>query len=506
LNLPENKSQLGHAEKIDSAVSRQPQLCYSKARELEESGDYEGARRALSPFWSQIGTRPLVDGLALHDRAEIILRAGVLSGWIGSAQQIPGAQQIAKDLIGESIGLFETEGDSERAVNAQIDLAICYWREGALDEARVMLQDVRERAKGNLQIMARALLNSCVVEVSASMYREAYQYLKEAAPLYEQVENHIARGRYHMQRALVLRHLGATEGRPDDIDQALIDYAVASYHYEQAGNVRYQAGVENNVGYLLFTLGRFPEAQQHLERARRLYLTMKDIGRVAQVNEAFARLYLAQGQYVAAERAASGAIFTLERGDEHSLLAEALITHATALARLGQDARSRQSFARAATISETAGDKGSAVNAHLTTIEELNTKLSGPELMDIYQRADQMLGDAADSSILSRLRSCSSIALNGLLKYCQSGNFRLEDFLIGGTLDEEVLHFEGELIRRALQQEQGSITRAARLLGTTHQGLAFIINGRQRQLLAERQPPRARRRSIITKPQKKKQR
>lgn len=506
MNLPENKSWLGQAEKTDSAVSTRPQLCYSKARELEESGDYEGARRALSSFWTQIGTRPLVDGLALHDQAEIILRAGVLSGWIGSAQQIPGAQQVAKDLIGESIGLFETEGDSERAANAQIDLAICYWREGALDEARVMLQDVRERAKGTLQLMARALLNSCVVEVSASRYTEAHQYLKEAAPLYERIENHTAKGRYHMQRALVLRHLGMTEGRPDDIDQALVDYAVASYHYEQAGNVRYQAGVENNVGYLLFTLKRFPEAQQHMERARRLYLTMKDIGRVAQVNEAFARLYLAQGQYEAAERAANGAIFTLERGDERSLLAEALITHATALARLGQDARARQSFARAATVSVNAGDNGLAVNAHLTTIEELSVKLSGPELRDIYQRADQLIQDAADSSVLARMRSCSRIVLDGLLKYCQSGNFRLEDFLVGGTLDEEVLHFEGELIRRALQQEQGSITRAARLLGTTHQGLAFIINGRQQQLLAERKPPRARRRSIITKPQKRKER
>jgi tetratricopeptide (TPR) repeat protein len=505
LDLPEEKIHLERVETADSVTSPRPQFCYSKAKELEEAGDYEGARRALSPFWTQIGTRPHVDGLSPSDQAEIILRAGTLSGWIGSAQQIPGAQQIAKDLIGESIRLFEGEDDLERAANAQIDLAICYWREGALDEARVMLQDVRDRKAGNLQIMARALLNSSVIEVSASRYAEAYGYLKEAAPLYEQIENHAAKGRYHVQRALVLRNLGTTERRTDYIDQALVDYAVASSHYEQAGHIRYQASVENNVGFLLFTLKLFPEAHQHLERARRLYLTMKDSGRVAQVNEAFARLHLAQGQYEAAERAASGAIFTLERGDEHSLLAEALITHATALARLGKDAQSRQSFARAASISETAGDKDSAVNALLTFIEELHEKLSGPQLIDAYRRADQMLDTAPDPSIFARIRSCSRIVLDGVMKYQESGSFRLEDFLIGGTLEEEVLHFEGELIRRALQQEQGSITRAARLLGTTHQSLAFIINGRQHQLLSERKPPRARHRSIITKPQKRKQ-
>jgi tetratricopeptide (TPR) repeat protein len=506
LNLPEDRSYLRQAEIIDSDLSPRPSLCYSKAKELEEVGDYEGARRALSPFWAQIGARPLVDGLSPYDRAEIILRAGTLSGWIGSAQQIPGAQQVAKDLISESIGLFETLGDSERAANAQIDLAICYWREGALDEARVMLRTVRDSASESLQIMARALLNSSVVEVSANRYQEAYRYLKEAAPLYEQLENHAARGRYHVQRALVLRHLGTAEGKADYIDQALIDYAVASSHYEEAGHVRYQASVENNVGFLLFTLKRFTEAHHHLEHARRLYLMMKDSGRVAQVNEAFARLHLAEGQYEAAERTANGAIFTLEQGDEHSLLAEALITHATALARLGQDAGARQSFARAASIAETAGDTASAVNALLTTIEELKTKLSGLELLDIYQRADQLLEDAANASVLARMRSCSRIVLDGLLKSSQNGSFRLEDFLVGGTLEEEVLHFEGELIRRALKQEHGSVTRAARLLGTTHQGLAFIINGRQQQLLAERKPPRIRRRSIITKPQPKKQR
>jgi FimV-like protein len=506
LNLPKGKSHLEQAENVDSVASPQPYLCYSKAKELEESGDYEGARRALSPFWSQIGTRPLVDGLSLYAQAEIILRAGTLSGWIGSAQQIPGAQQVAKDLISESVRLFERLGDLGRTANAQIDLAICYWREGALDEARVILQEVRARASDNTQIMARALLNSSVVEVSSGRYTEAYSCLKEAAPLYEQIENHAAKGRYYVQRALVLRHLGTIEGNADYIDQALIDYAVASGHYEQAGHARYQASVENNVGFLLLTLKRFPEAHEHLDRARRLYLTMKDRGRVAQVNEALARLYLAQDQYEAAERAASGAIFTLERGDEHSLLAEALITHATALARLGRDAESRKSFARAANISETAGDNGAAVNALLTSIEELKAKLSGLELMETYRRADQLLGDVADASTLARMRSCSHIVLNGLLEYCQSGNFRLEDFLIGGTLEEEVLHFEGELIRRALQQEHGSVTRAARLLGTTHQSLAFIIKGRQHQLLTERKPPRVRRHSIITKPQTRKQR
>jgi transcriptional regulator with GAF, ATPase, and Fis domain len=53
------------------------------------------------------------------------------------------------------------------------------------------------------------------------------------------------------------------------------------------------------------------------------------------------------------------------------------------------------------------------------------------------------------------------------------------------------------LIRRALEVSKGSVTRAARLLGITHQGQAFIINGRHKSLLAIRTPVKTRRRSII---------
>jgi Nif-specific regulatory protein len=67
----------------------------------------------------------------------------------------------------------------------------------------------------------------------------------------------------------------------------------------------------------------------------------------------------------------------------------------------------------------------------------------------------------------------------------------------GCSLEEEVVRYEGELIKRALEAEKGSVTRAARLLGVTHQGLAFILQGRQKNLLHARKPIQRRRRSIL---------
>src|SRR4051812_31413622 len=72
------------------------------AKALEESGDYEAARKIMSEIWQRIGERPKLDGLDQSTKAEVLLRVGALSGWIGSAHQIEDAQEVAKNFISES--------------------------------------------------------------------------------------------------------------------------------------------------------------------------------------------------------------------------------------------------------------------------------------------------------------------------------------------------------------------------------------------------------------------
>jgi len=71
--------------------------CFA-AKQLEDAGDYEAARLALGDSWQRVGERPKVNGLTEIARAELLLRAGSLTARIGSAHQIEGALEIAKDL------------------------------------------------------------------------------------------------------------------------------------------------------------------------------------------------------------------------------------------------------------------------------------------------------------------------------------------------------------------------------------------------------------------------
>lgn len=377
------------------------------ARRFEDAGDFEAARDVLSGLWTGVGERPSLAGLDASSAAELLLRAGVLTGWLGSINQIEGAQELAKNLISESIAGFEKLNGPEKIAESYSDLAICYLREGALDEARITLcEALRHAADGDTK--ALVLLRLAIVEKSATRPHEALRVLTEAIPLFEASNNHSLKGRFHGELAQTLRNIGTDETRADYIDRALVEYAAASFHLEQANHTRYRARNENNLAFLFFTVGRFTEAHEHLDRARRLFLNLKDKGSAAQVDETRARVLLAQGRNFEAEKTAKAAVQALERGGEQSLLSEALITHGRSLARLHrrpEEARLR--LDRAAEVAQQAGDAEGAGQALLSLIEELGAYLTTDELRSNYLRADELLTHSQHPAILARLRACA---------------------------------------------------------------------------------------------------
>ncbi|MFN2455402.1 MAG: sigma 54-interacting transcriptional regulator [Pyrinomonadaceae bacterium] len=383
-------------------------LSCKAAKKFEESGDYEAARHAMGELWRRLGERPVLDDLDQATAAEVLLRAGALSGWIGSAKQFEGAQEIAKNLIGESIAIFESLQRTEKVAEAQTDLAMCYWRQGAFDEARVLLREAMSRlGNKDSDIKAMALIRSAMVERSAKRFNDALRIYLDAVPLFEKSKNHALKGRLHMGFALMLRRLSESEHRRDYTDRALVEYAAASFHFEQAGHERYLARVENNLGLLLSTTGKLAEAHAHVDRARRIFVKLKDKGSIAQVDETRARVFLAEGRNAEAEKTARAAVRTFEQGDERALLAEAMTTHGIALARLKEFESSHRVFERAIEAAETAGDSEGAGMAALAMLEELGEWLLPNEALDIYERGDQLLANSPNPKTLARLRGCA---------------------------------------------------------------------------------------------------
>jgi DNA-binding NtrC family response regulator len=362
----------------------------------------------MGDLWQRVGERPNIEELDGYTAGEVMLRSGVLSGWLGSANQIEGAQETAKNLISESIRIYEALQDTKKVGEARIELAICYWREGAYDEAHAILQEVLSKlADEDSELKARAIIRSAIIEISRIHYSDALCILTDAAPLVLSSSNHALKGKYHGNMALTLRNLGEGKYREDYVDRALIEYAAASFHFEQAGHTLFQAHTENNLGFLLFTIGRYDDAHSHLDSARRLFSGLKDPGSIAQVDETRARVLIAQQRFSDAERTARASVRTLEKGGQQSLLADALITHGTALARLGRYEESRFTFQRAIEVAHQAGALNIAGQAALTIIEELSKRLSLDEMVSVYRLADHLLNDTQHPQTLNRLRQAA---------------------------------------------------------------------------------------------------
>jgi len=496
------RSQLASLQNENRNLTRPERVlsCCALAKRLEKAGEYQAAAEALNEFWSDPQRQPTLDDLPKPIEAELLLRVGALAGWLGRAHQTDGSQETAKNLITRSIEVFADIGTGNRVAEARSDLALCYWREGAFDEARINLAEALsqlETKEGDLR--ACILIRAGMVEATAGRWSDALGFYRQATPFVEASSDEALRGSYHNSVAAVLTTLADAESREDYRDQALIEYAAASIHFEAAENIRYCALVENNLGYLFSTIGKFSEAYRHIDRAHALFTELGDRGHIAQVDDARARALLAAGESVQAERFARVAVRVLEKGDQHSLLSEALTTHGIALARMGKDSRSAAAFDRAIEIAQTAGDTEGAGRARLCIIEELGERMSAAELVPICRSAIKTLKQSQDPSIKTRLTRSFETLLDMLDRLHGQEPQAPEGSWQGFSLRAYVRNSERAVIERALREAGGSVTKAAHLLGYKHhQSLISLLNTRHKELLSTRSAVHKRRRHFFS--------
>ncbi len=429
------------------SVGGRAELCCELAKDFEDKAEYDEAREVLSRLWPRMGERPKVKGLDQSTAGEVLLRAGVLTGLIGDNHQIANAQEKAKNLISESLAIFEATPYPKKIAEAQTELALCYWRTGQYDNASDLLKLALAQLTTDSELKGKAVVRSAIVEIDAGRFHEALELLTDNTTLFEKIINHTIKGSYHQTLGDVLEWLWDSEGPKDYLDRALVEYAVASHHFEQAEHKSYLANVENNLGFLLYKVNHCKEAHEHLDQARRIFARLKDKYAAAQVDETRARVFLKEKRDAEAERVAPASVRILEKSERQSLLAEALTTHGIALARLRHYSAALATFRRALVLSEDIEDRNRAADVALTVFQELGERLA----------------------VIEEPRS-----------------------ITGRNLSEEVKLLEHDLIKHALEANQGSITYAALSLGVSYQALTYMLKTRHKDLIQERSPVRRR--------------
>ena len=413
-------------------VGGRAELCCNLAREFENKGEYDEACELLSGLWPRLDQRPQITGLESDIAAEVLMRAGVLTGWIG------GDQEQAKDFISESLTIFESRKYIKKIAEAQTELALCYMRVGEYDNASDLLKLALAELSIDSELRAKAVLRFGIVKRQASLLNEALIYLTSNEVLFDKIHSPLLKGCYHQTLGDVLKDLCESARPGDYLDRAFLEYTAASYHFEQAEHKRYLANVENNLGFLYLKINCCKEAHEHLNRARRIFTCLKDKISLAQVDETRARVFLKEKRDEEAERAARSSVRTLETTDRPSLLAEALKRHGMALARLGHYSAALNAFRRAIDLSQDSFNR--AADVALTAFQELGERLAVKE--------------AVTTS--------------------------------GRPLHEEIFLLEHELIKYALENAQGRVTFAARTLGMSYQRLTHKLQTKHKDLLSHK--------------------
>ena len=476
-----------------SHLSRDEEALYRCEIALQEKdkANESGALEIMRPLWSEVGERPDTNGLQPATAAEVFLCAGILTAWIGSRSQIKGAQELARKLIPESISVYEEHRDIRKIAEAQSEIAYCYWRDGRVNQARTLLLEALERLPPAGLKRARALLRLSDVEHSAGRHYDALKLLTDNASVFTKIPHFAIRGSYHNALAMTFEEIAVWDHRPDYFHCALTEYRVAEHQFKLAKNHIFRASVKNNVAVVLTNLRRFKEAHKNLDQARDLTVRYKDRTRTALIDSTRAELLIAERKFKAAEAAARRAASALEKAGHRCWLVDALISHATALARLGKHERAHVVFQQAIEIANEADIPNKAGLAALTLIEEVD-HLSPDTLQAAYQQAREWLADSQSRQVLSRLNAAAG-KLAARVRKELSRDEAIEILLSKPCdLDQRLLEYEHDLIKQALKQSNGSVTHAATLLGKSYQGLAYMIETKHQDLMTARTPVRRR--------------
>ena len=258
----------------------------------------------------------------------------------------------------------------------------------------------------------------------------------------------------------------------------------------------FRADVKNNIGNVLRELSRFKDAHGYLEQARRLRSTMRDKIGVAQIDDTRSQVFIAEKKFKEAEAVSRNAVRGLEKSGHQCLLTDALVTHGIALARLKRAEPAQFTFQKAIEVAHQVGAFNKAGIAALTMIEELE-ELPPDALYAAFDRASEWLAQSQSQDLLTRVNAAARKVFARMRTTSVATQAVIEDPIEAilnkpCDLQEEVLKFEGSVIKRALAKANGSLTRAAALLSMSYQALAYILESRQKELLNERTPIRRR--------------
>ena len=397
-----------------------------EARNAELCRDVDAMRNAVNSFWEDIEEPLDISGYEPSVRGDLLRISGAFLSFYGYAHGQKDYQIRGKDLLTEAIEVFEAENLTDKAAEAKVMLAHCYWYTGEVEESEALLEMVEAEFGENLThpVYLKICINRLLTLIWKKNYDAALAIIEKLSATINYSGDMRLEVNFHIEAGIFYRLI-------KEYEQAVFHYNEAIGKAEKIGSPISVALVLNNLAFLHKETKQYAQAVIYVNSAIKKAGEIKNRGWLAHFLDTKALIFLDSGHPDAAYRTICQAIEIFREGEDAAGLTDALWTEVRCLLRLERK-------------------------------EEALTVFG--ELQEI---ARTRIGEVAAQKFASSL-SDEIYILQGL------------------PLTDEVQRFKKERVRAALIQAKGKISKAATLLGLkSHQALSDILTNQFPKLYEE---------------------
>jgi tetratricopeptide (TPR) repeat protein len=396
-----------------------------EARNAELCRDTQSLRKILQIVWS-VEETPNFNNYDEPIKAELLRLCGVYLSFYGFAQNFKDYQVRGKDLLTNAIEIFEVNKILDKAAEAKINLAFCYWNVGEVNECEAILDVVQAEFGENLlhPVYLQICINRLLIYFWSQEFAPALRIIEEISAPMQFCADVRLQAMFHNQAGIFYR-------ADKQYDKAVFHLNEAIRFAKKANNRLYVTANLNNLAYLYKEINDFQKAfnciSQSIDEAKRIDYQ----GFLPHALDTKALIYLDWNKSEKAFETINQAIDYFRQGEDYRGLTDALWTKVRCLLRLER-----------------------AEDAFFTFAE-------------LEHIALEHIGEIAAKKFAKNLTE-EVYALKHL------------------ALFDEVAEFKKARVSAALIQAKGKVSKAAKILRLkNHQALSDILNKQFPELLGE---------------------
>lgn len=283
---------------------------------LERQGRYNEALSEIGDLWrDQIGL-PDTDDLTPLSAAELILRCGSVFGFLGHNEQLPASQEKARNLLTNARDLFTELDDVEKIAECENNLALTYWRSGAVNEAEIWLNESFSR-----QLPINSDAANYAIVIKTMLWQTAGNYDEIIGSYTELVKNVFKYGDDFLKGSLCTNIAIAFE-KTGNTSKALEFLQKAHFFHTKSRHKIYLGTIQNNIAQIYKLERNFPEAYKFTDYAIAIFKKIKDRTREGFSLDTKANIYLAENRFESALKTVEKAVGILAPGENKGYLIE----------------------------------------------------------------------------------------------------------------------------------------------------------------------------------------